>query len=79
MQIRSKAYLQMISRLRAAWSLMPPNKEPLSQEASPLLIFIAVVLGLLLAALEVDLHSADLQSLGLMSDALRIDPTFTGP
>lgn len=79
MQMRSKAYLQMIARLRAVCGLMPPSKEPLSQEASPLLILIAVVLGLLLAILEIDLHSADLQALGLMGDAVAIDPTFKSP
>jgi len=37
------------------------------------------VLAMLLAILEVDLHSTDLQSLGLMGDAFSIDPVFKSP
>jgi hypothetical protein len=79
MQIRSKAYLQMISWLRALHGSISPNEEPSSREVSPLLIFIAVVLAMLLAMLEVDLHSAELQSLGLMGSAFPVDPVFKDP
>ena len=79
MQIRSKAYLQIISRLRALHELMWPNEGPPSREASSLLAFIATVLALLLVMLEVDLHSAELQSLGLTGRAFPIDPVFNGP
>lgn len=68
----------MISWLRAARVFMiAPNLSPV--EASPLLILTVVVLALLLAILEVDMYSADLQSLGLMGDAFSIDPAFKSP
>ncbi|WP_249157942.1 hypothetical protein [Bradyrhizobium jicamae] len=68
----------MISWLRAVRVSMT-SPDPAAGEASPLLIFTAVVLALLLAILEVDLHSADLQSLGLMGDAFSIAPAFKSP
>lgn len=68
----------MISWLRAARvSMIAPNQS--AGEASPLLILTVVVLALLLAILEVDMYSADLQSLGLMGDAFSIDPAFKSP
>lgn len=68
----------MISWLRAARvSMIAPNLS--AGEASPLLILTVVVLALLLAILEVDMYSADLQSLGLMGDAFSIDPAFKSP
>ena len=63
MYIRPKAYLQVLSRRLHIWLSHLPS--PINQEASPPLIFIAAVLALLLAILEVDLHGAPLQSLGL--------------
>jgi len=77
MQIRSKAYFHMISGLRALRSLMPSHEEPTQQQASPLLMFISVVLAFLVAMLEVDLHSVELQALGL--SAFPIDPVFKMP
>lgn len=75
MQGRSRPLRQMISWLRAARvSMIAPNLS--AGEASPLLILTVVVLALLLAILEVDMYSADLQSLGLMGDAFSIDPAF---
>jgi hypothetical protein len=75
---QSRPLLRMISWLRAMRVfLIAP--EPAIREASPLLAFTVVVLMLLLVILEVDLHSADLQSLGLMSDAFSIDPVFKSP
>jgi hypothetical protein len=79
MQIRSKTYLQMISWLRALHDSLSPNNEPSSREVSPLLIFVAVVLAVLLAMLEVDLYTAELQSLGLTGGAFPIDPALKGP
>lgn len=68
----------MISWLRAARvSMIAPNLS--AGEASPLLILTVIVLALLLAILEVDMYSADLQSLGLMGDAFSIDPAFKSP
>jgi hypothetical protein len=44
-----------------------------------LLIYASVVLLLFLAIVEVDLHSAQLQALGLLGHATGIDPIFMGP
>ena len=78
MQGRSRLLLQMISWLRAMRvSLIAPNLS--AGEASPLLVLTVVVLALLLAILEVDMRSADLQSLGLMGEAFSIDPVFKSP
>ncbi|MGY4625547.1 hypothetical protein [Bradyrhizobium sp. USDA 4486] len=79
MQIRPKAYLQLISRLRHLCALLPRNRDPGAQRASPLLIYVVAVLTLLLATLEVDVHRAQLQSLGLLGDPIRIDPIFMSP
>ncbi len=79
MQIRSKAYVHMMSRLRAVRGLMAPNNGAAAQEASPVLIYIAVVLALLLAMLEIDLHSAQLYSMGLLGDGPGLSPIFMSP
>ncbi|MEK9281849.1 hypothetical protein MTX25_24840 [Bradyrhizobium sp. ISRA432] len=78
MQGRSGRLLRMISRLRAVRVLMVAP-DPATQQASPLLIMAVIVLGLLVAVLEVDLHSAELQSLGLISDAFSVEPIFKSP
>ncbi|MCJ9700384.1 MULTISPECIES: hypothetical protein [unclassified Bradyrhizobium] len=78
MQEQSRPLLRVISWLRAVRvHLIAPD--PAAREASPLLILTVVVLALLLAILEVELHSADLQSLGLIGDAFPIDPVFKSP
>lgn len=78
MQGRSRPLLQMISWLRAVRVSMSVAN-PAAGDASPLLIVTVIVLALLLAILEVDMHSADLQSLGLLGDAFSIDPAFKSP
>jgi hypothetical protein len=76
MQIRSKAYLLMMSRLRA---LLSSTDDPATKEPSSMLIFVAVVLALLLAILEVDQYSAALRSLGLLGDPSGTQPNLMGP
>ncbi|WP_027535052.1 hypothetical protein [Bradyrhizobium sp. WSM3983] len=78
MQGRSRPLLRMISWLRAV-RVISVAQNPATREASPLLVLTVVVLTLLLAILEVDLYSPELQSLGLMGDAFSIDPAFKGP
>jgi hypothetical protein len=78
MQIRSKAYLQFVSLLRALRLLLSPGDDPAAHGGSPLLTYIAVVLAFLLAVLEVDNHSIELQSLGLTA-YFPADPLFTSP
>ena len=77
MHIRPKAYLQVLSRLRHLHVWVSRPASPISQEASPLLVFIVVVLVLLLAILEVDQHAAALRSLGLLGELTRTQPNFT--
>lgn len=72
MQIRSKAYAQVISQLRALHRLILPNEDPSAQEASPVLVFTAVILATLLAILEMD--SAGLPSPWLMGEAFPVGP-----
>lgn len=76
MQIHLKAYLQLISRLRHFRALPPRNRDPGTQHASPLLVYVVAVLALLLAALEVDVHRARLQSVGLVGAPIGIAPIF---
>jgi hypothetical protein len=79
MQIRSKTYLQVVSRLRALRVLLSPGQDSAAREVSPLLTYIAVVLAVLLTMLEVDSHSIELQSLGLTGGAFPVDPLFKSP
>ena len=79
MRMRYKPYLQMMAPLRAISALMSAKSKRSSREVSPLLTFVALVLALLLAMLEVDLHRDHLQSLGLINGAYLVDPTFAGP
>lgn len=71
MQMLSKGYLLVISHLRGLRALLSSADDPAiktSKKPSSLLIFVAIVLALLLAILEVDQHSAMLRSLGLLGD-----------
>lgn len=79
MQIHPKAYLQLIARLWHFRALPPRNRNPVTQDASPLLIFVVAVLALLLAVLEIDVHRALLQSFGLPGDPVGISPIFMSP
>jgi hypothetical protein len=79
MQIRSKAYLQLILLWRSLHNLIPPHDDDASSEASPSLMYTAVVLAFLLAILEVDLHQDELQSFGLVKNDYRIEPVFMSP
>jgi hypothetical protein len=47
--------------------------------ASPILIFAAVTLFLILAILEIDLHRDELRALGLLSRDEGSGPVFAGP
>ena len=47
-------------------------------ESSPILLFVAVCLFLILAILEIDLHDAELRLLGLLGED-SIDPALMGP
>jgi len=73
MQIRSKA-LPQSSSLRS-----PIRGDESRATAHPLLVFSAVVLFTLFAIVEIDLHSAQLQAIGLLGHGVGIDPVFLSP
>jgi hypothetical protein len=79
MHIRPKTYLHLLSRLRGFRVLLSRDPAPTNQEASPLLIFIAIVLALLLAILEVDLHSTELRAPGLLGDSVAASSMLWAP
>lgn len=78
MQIRSKSPAQGFSLRRGIQSFVAPGKGR-TETSHPLLVFSVVVLLALLAILEVDLHSAQLQAIGLLGHGTGIDPVFLSP
>ena len=76
MQMRSKAYEHFISICRSFRDLVSPHDQSVRTPTSPALLYVATVLSLLLAILEVHLHRADLHLMGLMSDGDQVDPIF---
>ncbi len=79
MQIRSKAYLRFVWLYRSIRGMVPPHHGNASVRTSPMLVYIAIVLAVLLAMLEIDRHRAELDSIGLVRNGYLIDPTFVGP
>ncbi len=79
MQIRPKTYLHFISLWRSLRDAIPPRHDDVPAQASPSLIYTAVVLALLLAILEVDAHRGELESLGLLGHDYPISAAFLGP
>lgn len=78
-----------VSILYALWALFAPSRGDLQPRgatqrgsadtsASPLLIFIAIFLLLMLSIFAIDLHRDELRALGLVGE-LRIDPAFMAP
>ncbi|WP_256808297.1 hypothetical protein [Bradyrhizobium sp. Bra64] len=78
MQIQSKTLLQSFSLRRSFQSFTAPDRGR-AETSHPLLIFSAVVLLALFAIVEIDLHSAQLQAIGLLSLGTWIDPVFLSP
>ena len=79
MQIRPKTYLHLNSVWRSLRDAIPPHHDDVPAEASPSLIYTAVVLVLLLAILEVDAHRGELESLGLSGSDYSIQAVFLSP
>ena len=79
--------VRMLSALRALlapfWSY--PRKrtaalrDTTDRSASPLLIFVAAALFVILSILMIDLHRDELHALGLVGGAERIDANFMSP
>jgi hypothetical protein len=79
MQMRPKAYLHLISLWRSLRHAMPPHHDSAPAEASPSLVYAAIVLAFLLAILEVDAHRVELEALGLLASDYAIPAAFLGP
>ncbi|GMO21709.1 MULTISPECIES: hypothetical protein [Bradyrhizobium] len=78
MQIQSKA-LPQSSFLRRAIRSLTAAGESSAETAHPLLVVSAVALFTIFIIVEVDLHSAQLQALGLLGHGMGIDPVFLSP
>jgi len=78
MQIRSKALPQGFSLRREFQGFTAPEQG--AGTSHPLLVFTVVVLLALFAIVQIDLHSAQLQAIGLLGQvATGIDPVFLSP
>ncbi|QDP26770.1 hypothetical protein [Bradyrhizobium cosmicum] len=78
MQIQSKALPQSFSLRRSFRSFTAPDQGR-AETSHPLLIVSVVVLLTLFAIVQIDLHSAQLQAIGLLSHGTGIDPVFLSP
>ena len=74
MPIQSKALPQSFSFRRSL-----QNFTVRAGTTHPLLVFAAVVLFTLFAIAEADLHTAQLQALGLLGHGAGLDPIFMSP
>jgi hypothetical protein len=79
MQMRPRAYLHLISLWRSLRHAIPAHHRNVSAEASPSLLYAAIVLTFLLAILEVDAHRVELEALGLLASDYPIPAAFFGP
>ncbi len=78
MQIQSKALPRSSLLRRALRRLTGPGGNP-AETAHPLLVVSALVLFTLFVIVEIDLHSAQLQAIGLLGHGTGIDPVFLSP
>lgn len=78
MRIQSKALPRSFSLRRSIQSFSAPG-EGQTETSHPLLVLSAVVLLALFAIVQIDLHSAQLQAIGLLGRGTGIDPVFLGP
>ena len=77
----------MLSALRALlapfWShsreRTAAQRDAANGSASPLLIYVAAALFLLLSILMIDLHRDELQALGLVDGIEQVNPVFLSP
>ena len=77
MQIQSKALPQSFSLRRAFQRFAAPKQD--AGTSHPLLVVSVVVLLTLFAIVEIDLHSAQLQAIGLLGHGSGINPVFLSP
>jgi hypothetical protein len=74
-----RLYARLVSFERATASRISAQSETSGASASPLLIYTAAALFLILAILEVDLHRDELRALGFIGSTERIAPIPAGP
>jgi len=79
MQIRPWTYLHLMSAWRSLRDAIAPHHDDVPSEASPSLVYAAVVLAVLLAILEVDAHRGELDSHGHFGNAYPIPTAFLSP
>ena len=81
MQIKNfwRLYGRLISTHRSARERISPRGEATEALASPTLVFAAIVLFLILAIAQIDLHRDELTALGLVSSEAGIEPAFLSP
>jgi hypothetical protein len=79
MQMRPKTYLHFMSLWRSLRGAMPPHHDDAPREASPVLIYAAVVLAFLLAIQVVNVHRSELERLGLLPSDYPIQDVALGP
>ena len=79
MQMRPKTYLHFISWWRSLRETISPHNGDVPANASPILIYAAVVLAFFLAILEIDAHRGKLESLALLGNDYPIPAAFSGP
>lgn len=70
--------VRMLSALRA---LLAPaaQRDAADRSASPLLIYVAAALFLMLSILMIDQHRGELRALGFVGGTERINPVFMSP
>ncbi|TWB01250.1 hypothetical protein [Bradyrhizobium stylosanthis] len=78
MQIQSKALPLGFSLRRAIQGFIAPNGSR-AETSHPLLIVTAAALFTLFAIVQIDLHTAQLQAIGLLGHGAGIDPVFLSP
>ncbi len=78
MRIQSKALPRSFSLRRAIRSLTAASESGV-ETAHPLLVVTAVALFTLFVIVEIDLHTAQLQALGLLGHGTGLDPVFFSP
>lgn len=73
--MQRRSYLHAITRRRLRRVLAPPH----GGRTSPCLLYVAVVLALLFAILEIDLHHRELESLGFVGSDDAVPSSLMGP
>jgi hypothetical protein len=74
-----RLYARLVSFHRATASRISAHGEASGTSASPVLVYAAAALFLILAILEVDLHRDELRALGLVSSDQRIELIAASP